>query len=49
VSQHATAQHVNLTSIDFREHSVDQAEFARFDGDSMVAVHLDLVKARGAV
>jgi len=34
-----------LTLIDFLERSVDQAEFARFDGDAMVAVHRDLVKA----
>jgi DNA-binding FadR family transcriptional regulator len=33
-----------LTLIDFLEHSVDQAEFARFDGDAMVAIHRDLVK-----
>lgn len=38
-----------LTLIDFLEHSVDHAESTRFDGDSMVAVHRDLVKARGAV
>lgn len=34
-----------LTLIDFLEHSIDRAEFAAFDGDAMVAVHRDLVKA----
>jgi DNA-binding FadR family transcriptional regulator len=34
-----------LTLIDFLERSVDQAEFARFDGDAIVAVHRDLIKA----
>ncbi len=34
-----------LTLIDFLEHSIDQAEFARFEGDAMVAVHRDLVRA----
>jgi GntR family transcriptional regulator, transcriptional repressor for pyruvate dehydrogenase complex len=34
-----------LALIDFLEYSVDQAEFARFDGEAMVEVHRDLVKA----
>jgi DNA-binding FadR family transcriptional regulator len=34
-----------LALIDFLEYSIDHAEFARFDGDGMVAVHRDLVKA----
>jgi DNA-binding FadR family transcriptional regulator len=34
-----------LTLIDFLEHSVDRAEFARFDGEAMVAVHRDLIRA----
>ena len=34
-----------LTLIDFLERSVDQAEFASFDGDAMVAVHRDLINA----
>jgi DNA-binding FadR family transcriptional regulator len=34
-----------LALIDFLEYSVDQAEFAQFDGEGMVAVHRDLVKA----
>jgi DNA-binding FadR family transcriptional regulator len=34
-----------LTLIDFLEHSVEGAEFARFDGDAMVAVHRNLVEA----
>jgi DNA-binding FadR family transcriptional regulator len=34
-----------LALIDFLEYSVDHAEFARFDGEGMVAVHRDLVKA----
>jgi DNA-binding FadR family transcriptional regulator len=34
-----------LALIDFLEHCVDQAEFARFDGDAMVAVHRELVEA----
>jgi DNA-binding FadR family transcriptional regulator len=34
-----------LALIDFLEHSVDQAEFARFDGGAMVDVHRNLVKA----
>ena len=34
-----------LTLIDFLEHSVDQAEFTRFDGETMVALHRDLVVA----
>jgi hypothetical protein len=34
-----------LTLIDFLERGVDQAEFASFDGDAMVAVHRDLIKA----
>jgi GntR family transcriptional regulator, transcriptional repressor for pyruvate dehydrogenase complex len=31
--------------IDFLETSIDQAEFSAFDGEAMVAVHRDLVKA----
>jgi DNA-binding FadR family transcriptional regulator len=31
--------------IDFLETSIDHAEFSRFDGPAMVAVHRDLVKA----
>jgi hypothetical protein len=34
-----------LALIDFLEYSVDQAEFTRFDGEGMVAVHRNLVKA----
>ena len=34
-----------LALIDFLEYSVDHAEFARFDGEGMVAVHRDLVQA----
>lgn len=34
-----------LALIDFLEHSIDRAEFARFDGAGMVAVHRNLVKA----
>jgi DNA-binding FadR family transcriptional regulator len=34
-----------LALIDFLEYSIDRAEFARFDGDAMVAVHRDLVSA----
>lgn len=34
-----------LALIDFLEYSVDRAEFARFDGEGMVAVHRDLVRA----
>lgn len=34
-----------LALIDFLELSVDQAEFSRFDGPAMVAVHRNLVKA----
>src|SRR5581483_9765396 len=34
-----------LALVDFLEYSIDQAEFARFDGDAMVAMHRDLVKA----
>jgi DNA-binding FadR family transcriptional regulator len=34
-----------LALIDFLEYSIDRAEFARFDGDAMVGVHRDLVKA----
>lgn len=34
-----------LALIDFLEYSVDQAEFARFDGEAMVAVHRNLVEA----
>jgi GntR family transcriptional regulator, transcriptional repressor for pyruvate dehydrogenase complex len=34
-----------LALIDFLEYSIDNAEFARFDGEGMVEVHRDLVKA----
>jgi GntR family transcriptional regulator, transcriptional repressor for pyruvate dehydrogenase complex len=34
-----------LALIDFLEYSVDNAEFARFDGEGMVAVHRALVRA----
>ena len=34
-----------LALIDFLEYTVDHAEFARFDGEGMVAVHRDLVNA----
>lgn len=34
-----------LALIDFLEYSVDHAAFARFDGEGMVAVHRDLVRA----
>ncbi len=34
-----------LALLDFLEYSIDHAEFARFDGEAMVAVHRDLVKA----
>ena len=34
-----------LALVDFLEHSVDQAEVARFDGEAMVAVHRELVDA----
>lgn len=34
-----------LALIDFLEYSIDRAEFARFDGDGMVAVHRNLVEA----
>jgi DNA-binding FadR family transcriptional regulator len=34
-----------LALIDFLEHSVDRAEFASFDGEAMVALHRNLVKA----
>lgn len=34
-----------LALVDFLEYSIDQAEFARFDGAAMVAIHRDLVKA----
>ncbi len=34
-----------LALIDFLEYSVDQAEFARFEGEAMVEVHRDLVRA----
>jgi DNA-binding FadR family transcriptional regulator len=34
-----------LTLIDFLERCVDQAEFARFDGDAVVAVHRELIRA----
>jgi DNA-binding FadR family transcriptional regulator len=34
-----------LTLIDFLEMSVDHAEFSGFDGEAMVAVHRNLVKA----
>ena len=34
-----------LALIDFLEYSIDQAEFARFDGEAMVAVHRNLVEA----
>jgi DNA-binding FadR family transcriptional regulator len=34
-----------LALIDFLEQSIDHAEFARFDGDGMVAVHRDLIRA----
>jgi len=34
-----------LALIDFLEMSIDHAEFSRFDGPAMVAVHRDLVKA----
>jgi DNA-binding FadR family transcriptional regulator len=34
-----------LALIDFLEYSIDQAEFAQFDGDAMVTLHRDLVKA----
>jgi DNA-binding FadR family transcriptional regulator len=34
-----------LALIDFLEHSVEEAEFARFDGDAIVAIHRELVGA----
>jgi hypothetical protein len=34
-----------LALIDFLEYSVDHADFSQFDGEAMVAVHRDLVKA----
>jgi DNA-binding FadR family transcriptional regulator len=34
-----------LALIDFLEYSIDRAEFARFEGEAMVAVHRDLVRA----
>jgi DNA-binding FadR family transcriptional regulator len=34
-----------LALIDFLEYSIDQAEFASFDGEAMVRVHRDLVTA----
>ena len=34
-----------LALIDFLEYSVEHAEFAQFDGEGMVGVHRDLVKA----
>jgi DNA-binding FadR family transcriptional regulator len=34
-----------LALIDFLEYSIDDAEFARFDGEGLVAVHRDLVRA----
>jgi DNA-binding FadR family transcriptional regulator len=34
-----------LALIDFLEYSIDHAEFAVFDGDAMVAVHRNLIKA----
>lgn len=34
-----------LALIDFLEYSLDDAEFDRFEGDAMVAVHRDLVSA----
>jgi DNA-binding FadR family transcriptional regulator len=43
--RNAPLRSMYLTLIDFLEHSVDQAEFARFDGDAVVAIHRDLVKA----
>jgi DNA-binding FadR family transcriptional regulator len=34
-----------LALVDFLEYSIDHAEFARFEGEAMVKVHRDLVKA----
>jgi DNA-binding FadR family transcriptional regulator len=34
-----------LALIDFLEYSVSEAEFAQFDGEGIVAVHRDLVRA----
>jgi DNA-binding FadR family transcriptional regulator len=45
LSRNTPLRSMYLTLIDFLEHGVDEAEFARFDGDAMVAVHRDLVEA----
>jgi DNA-binding FadR family transcriptional regulator len=43
--RNAPLRSMYLALIDFLEYSVAHAEFARFDGDGMVAVHRDLVRA----
>jgi DNA-binding FadR family transcriptional regulator len=43
--RNAPLRSMYLTLVDFLEHGVEEAEFADFDGDAMVAVHRDLVRA----
>jgi DNA-binding FadR family transcriptional regulator len=45
VCRNSPLRSMYLALIDFLEYSVDHAEFARFDGAGMVAVHRDLVTA----